>query len=136
MQSVKPCYVLDACALLRVAQSERGMEKVRDFLYAAARGECEMLMHQINLGEVVYRIAKVYGWDVAERKRHEIGMLPIDIVPFDEPLFWDAVRIKGEHPLSYADAFAAALAIARGATLLTTDPEFESLGTRVPRLAI
>lgn len=136
MPSVKPCYVLDACALLRVAQSERGMEKVRDFLYAAARGECELLMHQINLGEVVYRVAKVHGWEVAERKRHEIGMLPIGIVAFDEALFWNAVRIKSEHALSYADAFAAALAIARGAILLTADPEFDALGKNVRRLAI
>ena len=136
MSEVKPIYVLDACALLRLAQAEPGMEKVRDYLYAAQRNECKVLMHQINLGEVVYRIGKVRGWKIAERKRSEITQLPIMIVPFDEGLFWSAVRLKAEHAISYADAFAAALSLDRGATLLTADPEFEVLGERLPRIAV
>lgn len=135
-QDVKQRFVLDACALLRVAQAEPGMETVRDYLYAARRGARELLMHPINLGEVIYRIAKVHGWDVADRKRIEIGLLPIVIVPFEEWVFWRAVRIKAEHPLSYADAFAASLALDREATLLTADPEFESLGERLPRIPV
>lgn len=136
MNEVKPVYVLDACALLRLAQAEPGMEQVRDYLYAAQRDECDVLMHQINLGEVVYRIGKVHGWKIAERKRGEITQLPIRIVPFDESLFWGAVRLKAEHAISYADAFAAALALDRGATLLTADPEFETLGERLQRIAV
>ena len=34
-----------------------------------------------------------------------------------------AARIKAEHPMAYADAFAAATAIAHEATLWTGDPE-------------
>jgi ribonuclease VapC len=128
--------VLDACALLRLAQAEPGMETVRDYLYAAQREECTVLMHQINLGEVVYRIGKVHGWPMAERKRHEIGLLPLIIVPFAEELFWQAVKLKAACPLSYADAFAAALALERQATLLTADPEFDALGEQLPRIAV
>lgn len=133
---VKPLYVLDACALLRLAQAEKGMEKIRDFLYAAQHGDCIVLMHQINLGEVIYRIGKVRGWAVAERKRDEISLLPIQIVPFDDALFWQAVQLKAQFAIAYADAFAAALAIQRSATLLTADPEFAALGDRVTRLAV
>ena len=133
---VKPRYVLDACALLRLAQAEPGMEKVRDLLYAAQRGECEMLMHQINLGEVIYRIGKVHGWAVAERKRDEISLLPITIVPVADALFWAAVRLKASYPIAYADAFAAALAIDRQAVLLTADPEFSALGDLLRRIAV
>lgn len=136
MQSVEPCYVLAACALLRFAQAEAGMEKVREFLYSAQRGECRLLMHQINLGEVVYRIGKVHGWPLAERKRWEIGLLPIAIVPFADPLFWRAVQIKAEHPLSYADAFAAALALECQATLLSSAPEFAALDGQLARIAV
>jgi len=39
----------------------------------------------------------------------------------------DAAAIKAKHSLSYADAFAAALAISKKAVLLTGDKEFESL---------
>ena len=133
---VKPRYILDACALLRLAQAEPGMEKVRDLLYAAQRGECEVLMHQINLGEVIYRIGKVHGWAVAQRKRDEISLLPIAIVPVTDDLFWAAVRLKASYPIAYADAFAAALAIDRQATLLTSDPEFSALGELLSRIAV
>jgi len=34
-----------------------------------------------------------------------------------------AAELRGRHPISYADAFAVATAIAHGATLLTGDPE-------------
>ncbi len=136
MASDKPVYVLDACALLRLAQAEAGMETVREHLYAAHRKECAALIHQINLGEVVYRIGKVRGWPVAERKRDEIKLLPLTIVPFEQEVFWSAVQLKAEYPISYADAFAAALAIARGATLLTADPEFGVLGDRLPLIAV
>ena len=60
-----PAFVLDACALLRVAQAEQGMDAVVERLRAAQRGECRLLLHQINLGEVVYRIGKVRGWALA-----------------------------------------------------------------------
>jgi len=56
MQTVKPSYVLDACALLRLAQDEPGADQVEEILRTAQAGECRVLLHQINLGEVVYRI--------------------------------------------------------------------------------
>ncbi|MEW6039341.1 MAG: type II toxin-antitoxin system VapC family toxin [Pseudomonadota bacterium] len=135
-KGVKPIFVLDACALLRLAQAEPGMAKVAEYLYSARHGECEVLMHQINLGEVVYRIGKTHGWALAERKRHEITLLPIAIVPFDDVLFWQAVQLKANYSMSYADCFAAALAMVREATLLTADPEFACLADRLTRIAI
>ncbi len=42
-----------------------------------------------------------------------------------------AARIKAEHPLSYADAFAAALAQELGASLVMGDPEFKTVESTV-----
>ena len=53
------------------------------------------------------------------------------MIPFSEDLFWHAVELKARYRMSYADCFAAALAIAAHATLLTSDPEFEVLGDLV-----
>jgi predicted nucleic acid-binding protein len=39
-----------------------------------------------------------------------------------------AAALKQKHSLGYADAFAAELAIERGARLVTADPEFLKLG--------
>ena len=122
-----PNYVVDACALLRVAQAEAGGERMRELLYEAAAGKCKLLMHIINLGEVVYTIGKRHGDAMAMQKRAEIEQLPIAIVPFDESLFWSAVSLKSKYAISYADAFAAALSIEKSASLLTTDSEFESM---------
>jgi uncharacterized protein len=136
MTEVKQSYVLDACTLLRLAQDEPGADRVAEILADAANGNARVLLHQINLGEVVYRIGKHFGWAVAERKRGEISLLPIEIIAFSEDIFWQAVKLKASYPMSYADCFAAALAIKGQATLLTSDPEFEVLGNEVTRLLV
>lgn len=46
----------------------------------------------------------------------------------DERLVIDAARIKADHTMAYADAFAAALAVAYDATLWTRDPELLVVG--------
>lgn len=43
----------------------------------------------------------------------------------------DAAHIKAHHPISYADAFAVALAVRESAIVLTGDPEFEAVKTLV-----
>jgi hypothetical protein len=69
--------ILDTCALLRWLQDEPGANRVEIFLKGAAAGKYQVLMHIMNLGEVVYVIAKEFGWDLAQRKKEEIGLLPI-----------------------------------------------------------
>ena len=136
MQTVKPVYVLDACALLRLAQDEPGADQVEEILSTAQAGGCRVLLHQINLGEVVYRIGKGFGWAVAERKLAEIGLLPIETVAFSNDIFWAAVKLKAHYPMSYAGCFAAALAIQQKAVLLTSDLEFNVLGNAVATMKI
>jgi len=136
MQIIKPIYVLDACALLRLAQDEPGAGQVEEILRTAQAGGCRVLLHQINLGEVVYRIGKGFDWTVAERKQAEIGLLPIEAVAFSNDIFWAAVKLKAHYPMSYADCFAAALAMQNKAVLLTSDPEFNVLGNAVSTMKI
>jgi len=100
-------------------------------LRSAATGGCRLLLHIINLGEVVYTVGKHLGRDAAEKTRTQIGLLPVEVVRWSEPLFWHAVALKSQHAMSYADCFAAALAMERGATLLTSDPEFGTVASLV-----
>ena len=123
--------VLDACALLRLLQDEPGAEEVDRILRDAQTGHARTLIHIVNLGEVIYTIGKARGWEHALRTRSEISLLPLTVIPFSEDLFWHAVELKARYPMSYADCFAAALAIAAHATLLTSDPEFKVLGELV-----
>jgi tRNA(fMet)-specific endonuclease VapC len=136
MDNVKLVYVLDACALLRLAQDEPGTDRVAEILNQAQNGGYRVLLHQINLGEVIYRIGKTFGWAVAESKQAEIKLLPIELVAFSDTVFWEAVKLKAQYPMSYADCFAAALALQHQATLLTSDPEFNVLGDMLNILKI
>lgn len=126
-------FVLDACALLRFVQDEPGADRVHAFLNRARAGTCRVMMHIINFGEVVYTIGKEHGWEEAQRERGEMSLLPVEIVPFTEQIFWKAVELKSQYAMSYADCFAAAVAIRESATLLTSDPEFAAVQKLVKR---
>ena len=57
-----------------------------------------------------------------------IKALPIKTIDrIDEELLLAAASLKAKHPISYADSFAAALAMIKNCPLLTGDPEFTSL---------
>lgn len=79
-------------------------------------------MSWINLGEVAYTLERRAGakpaTEVVARLR---GRLALDLPTPDRVL--EAAAIKARHPLSYADAFAVATALAHDAVLVTGDPE-------------
>ena len=54
--------------------------------------------------------------------------LPITIEAPDADDIWNAALLKAQYPISYADAFAAALAQKYACPLVTGDPEFRSIG--------
>lgn len=79
-------------------------------------------MSWINLGEVAYILHRRLGAPVANSRIPEIASgLTLDL-PTPQRIL-EAAAIKAEHPLSYADAFAVATALAHDAVLLTGDPE-------------
>lgn len=110
--------VLDSWAVLRYLEDiEPAATAVAD-----AFADGRPLMSWINLGEVYYVIRRASGEaDAAETVRDL--RLDTDVVLPDERAVLTAARIKADHPMAYADAFAAGLAVARDATLWTGDPE-------------
>ena len=54
--------------------------------------------------------------------------MPIAVISVDRDRASRASALKQKHALGYADAFAAELAIERGAWLVTADPEFARVG--------
>jgi predicted nucleic acid-binding protein len=79
-------------------------------------------MSWLNVGEVAYLVERRHGTAeaalVVTRLRAAVGL---DNVSPDRVLA--AAHIKALHPIAFADCFAAATALARGATLFTGDPE-------------
>jgi predicted nucleic acid-binding protein len=80
------------------------------------------LMSWINLGEVHYVLRRLHGDDDATETVRDLRGVVDARLP-DEHLVIDAARIKADRPMAYADAFAAALAVAANAVLWTGDPE-------------
>lgn len=84
-------------------------------------------MSAINVGEVYYFLRKHHSLDLAESWRASSLSLPVTIeVPTAEDI-WHAASLKGRFPISYADAFAAALCQKYNCPLVTGDPEFRSV---------
>lgn len=94
----------------------------------AFRQDLPLLLSAVNWGEVFYITWRHHG----EAKAHEAEMrlrhLPIAVIPADTDRATRAATLKQKHRLGYADAFAAELAIERGAWLVTADPEFAKIG--------
>jgi predicted nucleic acid-binding protein len=84
-------------------------------------------MSAINAGEVYYFLRKIHSERLAESWRKSSRTLPISIeVPSGDEI-WGAALLKGQYPISYADAFAAALAQKHRCSLITGDPEFRTV---------
>lgn len=120
--------VLDSWAILEwMSGRQPAAGHVRRLLRQAESGAAELLMSAINVGEVYYFLSKYRGHELAELWFRSAPTMPITIDVPGMPAIWAAATLKAQHPLSYADAFAAQLAAGRRSTLVTGDAEFRSL---------
>lgn len=110
--------VLDSWAVLRYLE---GTEPAAMLVAELLDGE-RPFMSWINLGEVHYVLRRRVGEDEAAETVRDLRQV-IDVRLPDERLVLEAARLKADHPMAYADAFGAALAMAHQATLWTGDPE-------------
>ena len=122
-------YVLDANALIGFFESRPGTaQKVRQLLGEAARQDVPMLMSAVNWGEVFYIAWRRHGETKAREAETRLQEMPVAVINVDRERASRAGALKQKHSLGYADAFAAELAIERGAWLVTADPEFAKVG--------
>lgn len=126
-----PVYVLDSYALLAYFQAEPGGSAVRALLEGARDQTATLTLSLMNAGERYYIMHRQQGSERAEAMLDDLRALPITFAPATEERIFAAARLKAEHAMSYADAFAAGLAMELGATLVTGDPEFRSVEARL-----
>jgi predicted nucleic acid-binding protein len=84
----------------------------------------------VNWGEIYYNTMRTVSQQAAEQKAKEIAGLTIEPVGVEADnleLVRQAAIYKATRRLSYADAFAAALAKIRNAELVTGDHEFRQI---------
>ena len=122
--------VLDSWALIAFFEDEPAAEEVEKLLVKAEAGTHKLLLCVVNWGEIYYNTMRKVSQVAAEQKAKEMAGLTIQIVGVDGndmELARQAAIYKATRKLSYADAFAAALAKIRNAELVTGDQEFKDL---------
>ncbi|HJH26905.1 MAG: type II toxin-antitoxin system VapC family toxin [Methanophagales archaeon] len=127
--------VFDTEALLIFYLGEEGADMVEDLLRRIQNKELKGFLNIVNLTEFYYIL---YRRDaaIAEEKERNLRAYGIEIVPLMDNAIWrEAGRIKGEHAISLADAFAVATAISKKDKLVVgRDEEFKKVS--VPQIKV
>jgi predicted nucleic acid-binding protein len=89
--------------------------------------KAEVFLCVVNWGEMYYIALREGGDDKAELYRLTLVKYPITIIEANKELTIQAARYKAFQKISYADAYAAALAKLRKAELVTGNKEFKPL---------
>jgi len=124
---MKKTKLLDSYAILVWIQDELGAQVVEDLLVFAQKGELHLAMSELNLGEVYYNCIRRTGEIRAKEIIGQFHTLPVELVPLDWEIIRKASEVKADIPIAYADCFAVATALAKKATIVTGDPEFEKV---------
>ena len=119
--------VLDSYALLGFLKNETCAEKVDEQFQLAYLGKSYLLMSLLNLSEVFYILVRERNQEFAIKIEAEIFRLPIKFVEADWEMIREAAIIKARYPMAFADCLAAALALRKGASVMTGDPEFQHI---------
>jgi predicted nucleic acid-binding protein len=120
--------VLDAWPVMEWLKGRKQAADRLDLLIERAKlFELQLFMSRINLGELYYSTAKTWGVARADDIWFGLHELPIRFVSVTDDSVLQAARLKAAHKISYADAFAATLAMELQCPLLTGDAEFRAL---------
>jgi len=122
-----PIFVLDSFALLAYLTDEPSAARIEKLIEDAKKGKYRLLLPLINLGEILYITERRGGVAKAQDTLALLRQLPVEILPADEQAVFSAAHVKANYTLSYADAFVVAAAQKESATVLTSDPEFQSV---------
>ena len=124
--------VLDTWAVLAYLDGEPAAQRVRQMLRAARRQQVVVLLSLISYGECLYVVEREHGLQQTQRAVGIIDQLPLQVIPADRPLVFEAAHMKARYPISYADAFSVALARRNRGSVMTGDPEFKVVTSQIP----
>lgn len=127
--------VLDSWPILEWLKGRAPASSIfREIIEAALEDKVSLSMSRMNYGEVVYSVMKDFPADQLDQIFKAFREIPIHFYSVDDALVDAAAALKSFHAISYADAFAAALAMRLNLPLLTGDREFlvlQQIGLKV-----
>ncbi|MEO8435434.1 MAG: type II toxin-antitoxin system VapC family toxin [Pyrinomonadaceae bacterium] len=119
--------VLDSWAIMSYLGGEPSAEKVADIMADAHEEDIPLFMTVVNAGEVWYILAREVSVAEADSSIRQLRQLGVGFIDVDWDLAHEAAGFKSKHKMSFADCFAAALAKAKKAQLITGDQEFKQV---------
>jgi len=122
----------DSEAILAFFLGEAGSEIVRDNLEKVQNKEIEGYINILNLTEIYYILSRVDP-KIAEEKQRNLHLYGLKVVSIHDNGLWrEAAKIKCNHALSIADAFAVATAQNLKTKLIVgSDKEFNNLNVEL-----
>ena len=130
-----PSVVFDTEPLLAFYMGELGDADVEQMLNQVIDGSLQAHINIVNLTELYYILHR-YSPEVAEEKTRNLRAYGIKVVPIVHDTLWKlTAEIKSSHPMSLADAYAAATAQMTGSKLIIgRDQEFNGLSIETMRI--
>lgn len=121
----------DSEPILAFFLGETGGEIVSDCLTKIQRKEMEGFINVINLAEVYYVLYRLNPL-MADEACRALSHLGMTVLPVEDDNLWrNAAKIKAQHSLSLADAFAVATAEKQKSALVVgSDKEFDGLDVK------
>lgn len=117
--------VLDTWAVMAMLRDEPAAQIVEDLLHS----QREVVMSWINMGEVAYITQRRTDEQTALDTVRDLVHVIRDVKMPSRSIVLVAANLKAQHPMSYADAFAAATALTLHGELWTGDPELLLTGS-------
>jgi predicted nucleic acid-binding protein len=123
---IAPTHCLDACAIIAYLRQEAGAEVLKEII---ERPNTFLAMHVCNLGEVYYDFFRDDGLAAAQTAWVNALSLPLALRrDADDASIQRVGVVKVAERISFADAFALALAERLHVPLITTDHhEFDAI---------
>jgi ribonuclease VapC len=129
-------FVLDSWPVMEWLQERQPATAYFDALMERVlRDQIRVVMSRINFGEVLYSCWKLKTGDPAMLFA-DVEALPVEVISVDDELVIEAARIKSTCDASYADCFAAAVALRFDVPVITGDRDFRELLVTQPKLRI
>jgi predicted nucleic acid-binding protein len=123
--------VLDAWRILEwLLGKQPAAHKFSLFLNAREQLGTRLLITRLDRGEILYTLAKRVSVDSQRDAEESLERLQLEVVSIEDNLVDSATTLKKQFACSYADCFAAALAMRERAPLVTGDPELLKLSDK------
>jgi predicted nucleic acid-binding protein len=123
--------VLDSYAIIAFLERQPGYQEVAELFEECTAKDREVFVCVVNWGEVIYHALRTGGEQKALLAEEIMHAIPITVLDANKEITLQAAKFKAAHKMSYADCFAAALAMKKKCELVTGDKEFKQVEKEV-----